>query len=191
MPGSCFPGTPAVGVSRAGSTALPECCSGLGASPSTASPRAERAEGTRLLLRDMGSEGQLAWQEAAVVGDRDLSRLSDSEPLSPVLSYLPVPRCTPASQPICRAPSSPDTHGETVPGGGHGAGWRVELLPLLAFAFGPSLQPSSFTRCRLCCVQLSGSVQRGKRIHAVHPGFSKELGKGNHGHFHGSCPCIS
>ena len=65
--------------------------------------------------------------------DGDLSCPSASEFLSPVHWGLSPLRRAPASQPVCRAPSSPDTHGKTAPGE-RARGWTEGRAPSSAFS---------------------------------------------------------
>ncbi|KAM6038247.1 uncharacterized protein VSU04_015822 [Chlamydotis macqueenii] len=89
------------------------------------------AEGTQLLLRP----------RAAVLWDGDLSCPPAREFLSAGHRGLSPPRRAPAWQPGCRAPSSPGTHGNTVPGERAGAGRRADFRPLPSAAPGPSPHP--------------------------------------------------
>ncbi len=73
--------------------------------------------------------------------DGDLSCPPARDVLSRWHWGLSPPRCAPAWQPGCRAPSSPGTHGNTVPGERAGAGRRADFRPLPSAAPGPSPHP--------------------------------------------------
>jgi len=129
------------------------------------------------------------------VGRGDFSCPAASQLLSPLHWGLSPLRRAPASQPVCRAPSSPDKHATAVPGEG-AWGWTEGRAPASALSCHHTLSAapllSSFSRC-----ELATGVWRGESSGGLHCRLSEQPRKGNCGHFQRGCsgifcpwPCV-
>lgn len=135
MPGSQFPSMLAAGVPRVVGVMLPECqgCSGLGAGPSTASPKEVESRGD-----PAPAPGHRQREAAGLAGGSDAVRRG---PFLPVCKPVPQPSAlgafptAPRSSIAAHLPRHPPAltrTGRMRQESRHGAGRRADLLPLLS-----------------------------------------------------------